>query len=61
LSLPPSSSWARIDAGASRNSGVHAQTSQKWLRNDPPNAAWKKWSASVYSRAHCHNRIDEPS
>src|SRR6187455_2096491 len=61
LTRPFSSSCARIDAGASRNSGVHAQTSQKWLRNEPPYAAWKKRSASVYSRAHCHSFIDEPS
>jgi hypothetical protein len=36
LSVPSGSTCARIDAGASANVGVHAQTSQKWLRNEPP-------------------------
>src|SRR2546430_4293563 len=33
--------------GASAQTGVHAHTNQKWFKNDPPKAAWKKLSASV--------------
>jgi hypothetical protein len=45
---------ARSLAGAADSSGVHAHTSQKWFRNEPPKAPMKKLSASVNSRAHCH-------
>src|SRR4029077_10270685 len=61
-SSPPSGARrARSDAGASEKTGVHAHTSQKWFRNDPPNALMKKWSASVYSRAHRHIGSADPS
>jgi hypothetical protein len=32
-------------AGAASHVGVAAAISHWWLRNDPPNAAWKKSSA----------------
>src|SRR5207237_10140095 len=45
---PFSSSFATTLSGASGQTGVHAQASHMALRNDPPNAAWKKLSAIVY-------------
>src|SRR6266852_3529924 len=44
---PLASSCATALAGAPGNVGVCAAISQKWLRNEPPNAAWKKLSHSV--------------
>ncbi len=60
-SLPLASSTETIDAGAFGNIGVHAQMSQIWLRNEPPNAPMKKLSASVYWRASAHSGSEEPS
>ena len=45
--FPFSSNTARMAGGALSKRGVHAQISQKWFSNEPPNAAWKKLSASV--------------
>jgi hypothetical protein len=38
-STPALSTLATIRGGAFGYTGVHAQTSQKWLRKEPPNAA----------------------
>src|SRR5207247_6578990 len=59
--FPFSSSCGFTLAGAPASIGVHAQTSHWWLRYEPPNAAMKKRSASVYSCAHFHSFIFEPS
>ena len=45
--FPQASSSATRLPGASSYRGVQAQTSQKWFRNEPPKAAWKKRSAKV--------------
>jgi hypothetical protein len=38
-------SSAELSLGAPGKVGVAAATSHWWLRNEPPNAAWKKSSA----------------
>src|SRR5262249_1367343 len=38
-------------AGAFGQLGTQAQIRKKWLRNEPPNAAWKKLSSTVYCLA----------
>src|SRR5215831_970162 len=45
---PLASSLATALAGALKNDGAQAQIRKKWLRNDPPNAAWKKLSSITY-------------
>ena len=45
---PLASSCATFLAGAFGHCGVQAQISHMWLRNEPPNAEWKKLSAMVY-------------
>src|SRR5512140_2440157 len=45
---PLASSCATMVDGALGNTGDAAATSQMWLRNEPPKAAWKKLSARVY-------------
>src|SRR4051812_21820981 len=61
MTLPLASSTALAVAGAVGNTGEQAQTSQKWLRNEPPKAAWKKLSASVYCCAICQVKVEEIS
>jgi hypothetical protein len=48
---PWASTLATKLLGAFSYRGLQAQISQKWLRKEPPKAAWKKLSASVYSSA----------
>jgi hypothetical protein len=45
---PFASSWITKFAGAFGQTGVQAQTNQKWLNSEPSNAEWKKWSAKTY-------------
>src|SRR5439155_25589169 len=61
VSLPSPSRRTSMDSGASGYRGVQAQTSHRWLRYEPPNAAMKKLSAKVYSAAHCQRRSWLPS
>src|SRR5260221_13094123 len=65
VSVTPSAFTAemRVLAGlaaASGYTGVHAHTSQKWLRNEPPKAPMKKLSASVYCWASLSSGRGEP-
>src|SRR5262249_267775 len=59
--LPLASSTAFRLAGALGKVGEQAHTSQKWLRKDPPNAAWKKLSASVNCCAIFQVKVEEMS
>src|SRR5882762_9859314 len=47
-SCPSVSRTARIPAGPFGYTGAAAEIRNWWLRNDPPNDAWKKLSARVY-------------
>src|SRR5207249_9541197 len=58
---PFASSLATELAGAFRNEGEQAQTSQMWLRNEPPNAAWKKLSCMTYCCASLPSGMDVAS
>jgi len=39
---PCASSWITKFVGAFGQTGVQAQTNQKWLKSEPSNAEWKK-------------------
>jgi hypothetical protein len=41
----------RPAGAAPDHGGACAAIRYWWLRNDPPNAAWKKWSAMTYRGA----------
>src|SRR5689334_11082475 len=45
---PFASTWATCAVGALGHTGVQAQISHWWFRNEPPKAAWKLLSAMTY-------------
>src|SRR5205823_14720867 len=50
---PSDSTLATRAFGASDDAGVQTQASHMSMTNEPPTAAWKKWSVSVYCAASC--------